>query len=137
MDDLPCNVATMVDPSTVPPENPVLPLAEKKCLSCEGAISPLSNAMENSLKLLTPGWEIERIFEHRISRTFGFASFGEAINFVNRVATIAEAERHHPEMCINYRKVIVELRTHAIGGLSENDFIVAAKINEVAYGGTR
>ena len=117
-------------------ETQTMNLTEMKCLPCDGGVSPLSNEEEDNLKLLTPGWEVERIFVHRISRTFGFDSFADAINFVNRVAAIAEAEGHHPELFIRFRKVTVELRTHAVDGLSENDFIMAAKINEVASGGT-
>jgi len=68
----------------------------------------------------------------KIKKTFVFKDFLEAVEFVNKIADIAEAEGHHPDICIHsYKKVDVELTTHAIGGLSENDFILAAKIGEL------
>ena len=77
-----------------------------------------------------PGWGI--LENKRIYRDFKFKDFVEAITFVNKVAELAESENHHPDILIHdYRKVKVELTTHAIAGLSENDFILAAKINHL------
>ncbi len=76
------------------------------------------------------GWQAERGFK-RIVRTFKFKNFVLAIRFVNRVAKLAEAEGHHPDFSISYSRVRIELWTHAVGGLSENDFILAAKINRL------
>ena len=67
----------------------------------------------------------------KISKTFTFKNFKEALGFANKVGDIAEAEGHHPDMLVGWGKVHIELTTHAIGGLSENDFIVAAKIDEL------
>lgn len=75
-----------------------------------------------------PGWELK---EDKIERKFEFKDFKEAMAFVNKVADIAESEGHHPDIEIKYNKVEIELSTHAIDGLSENDFIVAAKIDRV------
>jgi 4a-hydroxytetrahydrobiopterin dehydratase len=73
-----------------------------------------------------PGWQLE---ENKLTRRFKFRDFMEAMAFVNRVAELSEAEGHHPDIHISWNKVRLELTTHAIKGLSENDFIMAAKIN--------
>ena len=73
------------------------------------------------------GWEF--VDDKKIARNFKFKNFAEAMQFVNRVAEIAESEGHHPDIHIFYDSVKLEFETHAIGGLSENDFIVASKIN--------
>jgi 4a-hydroxytetrahydrobiopterin dehydratase len=103
-------------------------LVQKKCVPCEGGMPPLSR--EEGLKLLdqVPGWSFGD-GSKSIIREYKFKDFKEAIAFVNKVADIAEKEGHHPDMHIFYNRVRLELLTHAIGGLSENDFILAAKIN--------
>ena len=103
-------------------------LNSKKCKPCEAGTSPLTEKQSSELLKQTPGWEIKN--DH-VFRQFKFKNFKEAIAFVNKVAEIAEEEGHHPDIIINYNKVAVELFTHSIKGLSENDFIVAAKINEI------
>ena len=104
-------------------------LADKKCVPCEGGTPPLSEEKSRAyLSELGEGWALE---EGKLVRTFKFRRFVEAIAFVNRVAEIAEAEGHHPNITINYNRVRLELFTHAIKGLSENDFILAAKINQI------
>ncbi len=80
------------------------------------------------LKVLS-GWQVEE--NKKIKKEFVFKDFPSAIAFVNRVAAVAEAEGHHPALFISYNKVRVTLSTHAIGGLSENDFIIAAKTDEL------
>ncbi len=75
------------------------------------------------------GWVLIRDGAHKIRRQFKFKNFREAISFINKVAEIAEKEGHHPDIYIFYNKVQLDLFTHAVGGLSENDFIMAAKIN--------
>ena len=103
-------------------------LKEQKCIPCEGGADPLTR--ERSEKLLSSinGW-IPSEDNKKISKEFKFKNFAEAMSFVNRVADLAEAEGHHPDIQINYNKVQLELTTHAIGGLSLNDFILASKIN--------
>ncbi len=103
-------------------------LSEKKCVSCEGAVSLLAEDDIADLLAQTPGWEQS---DGRIERTFRFANFVEAMKFANQITEIAEAENHHPDLHISWGKVRVELSTHSIGGLSTNDFIVAAKINKI------
>lgn len=79
------------------------------------------------------GWQMEE--GKKIKKEFKFADFRGSMDFVNRLAAVAEEEGHHPAIFISYNKVRVTLTTHAIGGLSENDFIMAAKIDRLATGG--
>ncbi len=115
-------------------------LLSKQCEPCEGGVAPLdTERVEGYLKLVNPhtsrgvgvkGWEaIEK--NTKIRKEFVFKDFAEAMRFVNKVAEVAEAENHHPDIHVHYRRVILELWTHAIGGLSENDFIVAAKADAI------
>ncbi|OLS15668.1 MAG: hypothetical protein RBG13Loki_0703 [Promethearchaeota archaeon CR_4] len=106
-------------------------LLKKKCVPCEGGIPPLSDDEEDKLVNQVAGWELNRGSMHKLEREFKFKNFERALAFVNKVGTIAESEGHHPDIHIYYSKVLLELYTHAIGGLSENDFIVAAKINAI------
>jgi 4a-hydroxytetrahydrobiopterin dehydratase len=102
-------------------------LTKKHCVPCEGGMPPLDpERVPNYLKY-TPGWTSPD--GKKITREFKFKDFKEAMAFVNRVADIAEGEGHHPDISIFYNVVRFEHSTHAIGGLSENDFILAAKIN--------
>ena len=106
-------------------------LTRKKCLPCEGGIPALTAEEVDALLLNAPGWsKVEGGL--RIRREWRAKHFGAAMEFFNRVATLAEAEGHHPDLHLtNYREVAIEIWTHAIGGLSENDFILAAKIDLV------
>ena len=105
-------------------------LASKKCVPCEGGIPSLSqNEIGMYLKLVHAQWKTEK--NTRLVREFRFVNFRHTMNFVNRVAEIAEQEGHHPVMHISYGECTIELWTHAIDGLSENDFILAAKIDEI------
>ena len=103
-------------------------LSEQKCIPCEGNTPVLSEAeIAEHLKELR-GWIR---FGKLIGKQFTFRTFPMAMNFVNAVADIAEKEGHHPDITISYNRVNIELWTHAIGGLSQNDFILAAKIDEL------
>lgn len=108
-------------------------LLTKKCVPCKGGIPPLGDADVQKYLKEIPEWDVHTEEEvPRIDREFTFKDFKEAIAFVNKVADIAEAEGHHPNILIHsWNKVRIELYTHAIGGLHENDFIIAAKINEL------
>ena len=106
-------------------------LTDKKCAPCEGGTPPLARERVEELLRETPEWGVNAECKE-ISRVFKFKDFKEAMIFVNKVAEIAEAEGHHPDITINWNKVSLALSTHSIGGLSENDFIVAAKINSIA-----
>ena len=106
----------------------VASLVQKKCVPCEGGTPPLEGEkIQEYLSELKGSWVVQE--NKKIKRTFKFKTFREGIEFVNRVADIAEEENHHPDIHILYTKVTLELTTHAIGGLSENDFIMASKID--------
>ncbi|MDA1337450.1 MAG: 4a-hydroxytetrahydrobiopterin dehydratase [bacterium] len=104
-------------------------LIEKKCVPCEGGTPPLAKEKIEEYLQEVEGWELKD--NARIARTFHFKSFREAIDFVNQIAGIAEEQQHHPDIHIYYKKVTLELTTHAIKGLSVNDFIMASKINSL------
>ena len=106
-------------------------LARKKRLPCEGGVAacPVEFAQRQLTHL--PGWHLTHQGQ-RIRKDWTVKNFMAAIDFFNRVAAVAEADGHHPDLHVSgYRQVSVELWTHAIGGLSENDFILAAKIEQV------
>jgi len=104
-------------------------LARKKCAPCEGDVQPLSSEQVLHFMPETPNWQADPEVSV-IARTFECKNFRKVMVFVNRVADLAEAEGHHPGIFIHdYRNVTISLTTHAIGGLSENDFIMAAKID--------
>ncbi|MFA6520255.1 MAG: 4a-hydroxytetrahydrobiopterin dehydratase [Candidatus Paceibacterota bacterium] len=103
-------------------------LLNKKCVPCEGGVFPLTREEIPPYMAQINGWELSEDATE-ISKQYKFKDFIGAINFVNHVAEIAEAEGHHPDIHINYNKVKLVLSTHAIGGLSENDFILAAKVD--------
>ncbi|WP_437201708.1 4a-hydroxytetrahydrobiopterin dehydratase [Planctomicrobium sp. SH664] len=106
-------------------------LRSKKCLPCEGGVEKLSREVSEQLLASVPGWQLSD--DHSsIARSWTVRNFVAGMEFLNRIAEVAEAEQHHPDLHLTgYRKVRVELSTHAIGGLSENDFIIAAKINDI------
>lgn len=106
------------------------PLKDKKCVPCEGGTPPLDSAKIEELLKEVPGWSV--IENKKIEREFKFKNFQLAMEFVNKVAEIAEKEGHHPDIFLhNWNKVKISLSTHAIKGLSENDFILAAKISVI------
>jgi 4a-hydroxytetrahydrobiopterin dehydratase len=106
-------------------------LRQKKCQPCEGGIPPVGKAEAERLLTGLPGWQLAGDAK-AIRRQWRVKDFLTAIDFFQRVAKVAEAEDHHPDLHLTgYRNVAVDLTTHAIGGLSENDFILAAKINEL------
>ncbi len=103
-------------------------LLKKKCVPCEGGMDPLGQEEVFKLMEQLEGWNVAEDFKI-IFKEFKFKDFIRAINFVERVADVAEMEGHHPDIHIFYNKVVLELTTHAINGLSENDFILAVKID--------
>lgn len=113
---------------------PPQPDALKKghCVPCERGTAPLTETEETNYHDATPLWELQRDTVHQLTREFAFKNFSGAVKFINSVAEIAEAEGHHPDIYLhNYKNVRVDLSTHAIHGLSTNDFILAAKIDEL------
>lgn len=105
-------------------------LIAKKCIPCESGTPPLKpEEVEKYLSQLKTKWEV--IDNLKLKKEFIFNDFKEAMEFVNKVAELAESEGHHPDIHIFYSKVTIELWTHAVGGLSENDFIFAAKLENI------
>lgn len=106
-------------------------LAKKRCIPCEGGVQPLT---EEDARNLMPQLEQDWMLidgGRMLARTFNFKNFVETMQFVNKIAAVAEEEQHHPDLSISYNTLSIELMTHAIDGLSENDFILAAKIDEI------
>lgn len=106
----------------------VCSLLDKKCVPCEGGMPPLTAEQIQPLIAEIQGWTVQDNL--RLFKEYSFKNFSEALAFVNKVGTVAESEGHHPDINLHdYKKVTIMLWTHATGGLSENDFIVAAKID--------
>ena len=105
-------------------------LAEKRCVPCEGGMPAFTpGQIKKYLPKLSKGWQI--VDNKMLVKEFKFPDYLKTTGFVNQVALIAHAEDHHPDMHVSYSKVIIEWSTHAVGGLSENDFILAAKIDQL------
>ena len=106
-------------------------LTKEKCVPCEGDVEPMNADEITALLGDVDGWQQEG--DIKIWREFTYKNFVQAVDFINRIADVAEYEDHHPDLILHdYKYVRVELMTHAIKGLSRNDFILAAKINEIA-----
>jgi 4a-hydroxytetrahydrobiopterin dehydratase len=106
------------------------PLAQRKCKPCEGGVEPLPETAARELLRDVPGWEL--VEGKVVRRAVKCKDFLDAVGLIERIAAVAEADDHHPDLHLtNYKQLTIELSTHAIGGLSENDFILAAKINQL------
>jgi len=103
-------------------------IGNRKCQPCEGGVAPLGAAEARELLAALPGWHLDG---DRLEKGFAFTNHYEALAFVNAVAWVSHREDHHPELSVGYRDVRVRYWTHAIGGLSENDFICAAKLEKL------
>ncbi|MDR3478808.1 MAG: 4a-hydroxytetrahydrobiopterin dehydratase [Gammaproteobacteria bacterium] len=101
---------------------------QKHCVPCEGGVCPLDNTESNSLLKELTSWQISADNKH-ISRDFRFKNFYQTMAFVNAIAWMANLENHHPDLEVGYNHCLVRYTTHAIDGLSENDFICAAKVD--------
>jgi 4a-hydroxytetrahydrobiopterin dehydratase len=106
-------------------------LKEKNCVPCRGGVPPMSEREEDVFIAQIPGWTLNRAGTHMIRKELRFESFRAAIGFVNRVAAVAEKQDHHPDIAVHFDAVTLEIYTHKIDGLHENDFILASKINDV------
>lgn len=104
----------------------VCDLTNKNCKPCEGGVPPLSQSEATALLKQLDAWELN---DNLISKTFIFKNYYQVMAFVNAVAWMTHREDHHPDMTVGYNQCRVEYSTHAIGGLSENDFICAAKVD--------
>ncbi len=105
-------------------------LASKTCVPCRGDTPPLKGADLEELSRQLPDWEV--VEEHHLKKTFRFENFREALDFVGRVGEVAEEQGHHPDIAFGWGKAKITVFTHKIDGLTESDFILAAKADELA-----
>ena len=106
-------------------------LTQRTCKPCEGGVPPLDDAKVRELLGGLPGWERAG---DEIAKTYAFQNYHQTMAFVNATAWISHRENHHPDLEVGYNKCRVRYSTHAIGGLSENDFICAAKVEALGAG---
>jgi 4a-hydroxytetrahydrobiopterin dehydratase len=104
-------------------------LAGKHCVPCRGGVPPVQGAELEQLKSQVPGWQV--VNGHHLTKTYTFPDFRTALDFVNKAGAIAETEGHHPDLLLSWGKVEVTTWTHKIDGLTESDFILAAKIDQI------
>ena len=105
----------------------VTELADKECVPCRGGTSPLSGDEVGNLLRELDGWTVEQ--EYHLTRTYTLPDFAKSLAFVNRIGRIAEQQNHHPDIYLTWGTVRVEVWTHKIKGLTESDFIFAAKVD--------
>ena len=107
-------------------------LANKKCIPCEGGIPPFDKTEIHKYLKKVDGWDVKNNQDKSfyLIKEFSFKNFKESQNFVNKVGLISEEENHHPDISFGWGYAIINITTHAIEGLSENDFILAAKIDK-------
>jgi 4a-hydroxytetrahydrobiopterin dehydratase len=106
-------------------------LAAKHCVPCRGGTPRLQGEALEKFKKELPDWRV--VEEHHIEKAFLFPDFKTGLEFVNRVGALAEEEGHHPDLCLAWGRVQAIIYTHTINGLSENDFVLAAKIDQVFF----
>jgi len=104
-------------------------LSSKQCVPCRGGVPPLQGEEIERLKSQLSDWEV--VNEHHLKKNYGFSDFREALAFVNRVGELAEEQSHHPDICFGWGKAEITIWTHKIDGLTESDFILAAKIDQL------
>ena len=102
-------------------------LSSRRCVPCRGGVPPLRGAQITDLLAELQGWEV--VEEHHLRKGYTFSDFSAALEFVNRVGQLAEGEGHHPDICFGWGYMAVTIWTHKIDGLTESDFILAAKID--------
>jgi 4a-hydroxytetrahydrobiopterin dehydratase len=107
-------------------------LSSRHCVPCHGGVPRLTGEEIAPLLSQLRGWEV--VEEHHLSKDYKFPNFADSLAFVNRVGQIAEREGHHPDITFGWGYARLQIYTHAIGGLSESDFILAAKIDEATDG---
>jgi 4a-hydroxytetrahydrobiopterin dehydratase len=109
-------------------------LAQKKCIPCAGGLPPVKGEeLATLLEQLDDGWRV--VEEHHLEKEFEFKNFREALAFTNKVGELAEEQNHHPDIYLAWGKVRVTIWTHKIDGLTESDFVLAAKIEQLATAG--
>ncbi len=106
-------------------------LAEKHCIPCRGGVPPLQGEALETMKAQVPDWQV--VDGHHLTRSFTFPDFKTALEFVNQVGAVAEEEGHHPDLLLTWGKVDIKIWTHKIDGLTESDFILAAKADQLYH----
>lgn len=104
-------------------------LAERQCVPCRGGVPPLTAEEIQPLIAELRDWQV--IGGHHLQKTYGFKNFRETLDFVNRIGELAEEQGHHPDICFGWGKADVTIWTHKIDGLTESDFVLAAKIDRL------
>jgi 4a-hydroxytetrahydrobiopterin dehydratase len=111
------------------PDEGAKTLAERECVPCRGGVPPLRGDELKDLSSQLAEWQV--VNDHHLSRTYVFKNFRDALEFVNRVGELAETQGHHPDICFGWGKAEVSIWTHKIDGLTESDFVLAAKIDRL------
>ncbi|HLW37355.1 MAG TPA: 4a-hydroxytetrahydrobiopterin dehydratase [Candidatus Eremiobacteraceae bacterium] len=104
-------------------------LAEKACVPCRGGVPPLPLQQSEALLQQLDGWEL--VENHHLRKSFKFPDFKSALDFVDRVGALAEEQQHHPDITLSWGRAVVEIWTHKINGLTESDFVFAAKCDRL------
>ena len=104
-------------------------LAARECVPCRGGVPPLQGAQIQNLLNELAGWEV--VAEHHLRKEYQFKNFRDSLDFVNRVGELAEEQGHHPDVCFGWGRAEITIWTHKIDGLTESDFILAAKIDDL------
>ena len=104
-------------------------LADLQCVPCKGGVPPLPGAEIEKLLEQLEGWQA--VNEHHLQKTYPFKDFRESLEFVNRVGALAEQQGHHPDICFGWGTAEIKIWTHKIDGLTESDFVLAAKIDKL------
>ena len=106
-----------------------MPLSDKNCVPCKGGVPALTAGQISEIKMEVPFWSV--VDNHHLERTFRFPDFVTALALVNRIGSLAEEQGHHPDIVLAWGKVAVTIWTHAVNGLTESDFVLAAKIDRL------
>ena len=104
-------------------------LADLQCVPCRGGVPPLQGPEIEKLKGQLDQWQV--INQHHLQKTFRFKDFRESLEFVNKIGELAESQGHHPDICFGWGKADINVWTHKIDGLTESDFVLAAKIDRL------
>jgi len=104
-------------------------LAERQCVPCRGGVPPMKGDEITEMSSQLPDWQV--VNEHHLQRNYRFKDFRETLDFVDRVGELAEEQGHHPDICFGWGKADITIWTHKIDGLTESDFVLAAKIDKL------
>lgn len=104
-------------------------LAERQCVPCRGGVPPLKGDELSKFSEQLPDWQV--VSEHHLQKSYQFRNFRETLDFVDRVGALAEEQGHHPDICFGWGKADISIWTHKIDGLTESDFVLAAKIDKL------